>query len=57
MGARIKNLSESKSALLPGPGYHDPLPLFKYDGHTKFGKSKRSVIYDEKIAITNPSPL
>ena len=57
MGARIKNLSESKSALLPGPGYHDPLPLFKYEGHTKFGKSKKTVIYDEKIALTNPSPL
>ena len=57
MGARTKNLSESKSALLPGPGCHDPVPLFKHEGYTKFGKSKRTKIYDEKIALTNPSPL
>ena len=57
MGARIKNLSESKSALLPGPGAHEPIPLFKNDGHTKFGKGKRSALFDEKSALINPGPL
>jgi hypothetical protein len=33
------------------------LPSLKRDPSTKFGTSKRSGIYNEKLAALNPSPL
>ena len=57
MGARFQSTFEAKSSQLPGPGAFDPKPIFKYEGHTKFGSGLREGIYNEKLAKLNPSPL
>jgi hypothetical protein len=57
MGSKITDLTLSKTAKFPGPGGYDPLPSLKQDPSTKFGTSKRTGIYNEKLAALNPSPL
>lgn len=42
-------MSGNKKRVVPGPGTYDSTAVntvHKYDGHTKFGKSERSGIYD-----------
>ena len=50
-------MSGQKTKVVPGPGNYEPKSHFKYDGHTKFGKSARAGIYDEKKAKFVPSPF
>ena len=57
MGLKINDLTLTKNAKFPGPGGYDPLPSLKKDPSTKFGTSKRTGIYNEKLAALNPSPL
>ena len=57
MGSRISDLTLEKTAKFPGPGGYDPLPSIKRDPSIKFGTSKRTGIYNEKLAALNPSPL
>jgi len=56
-----KELSASKSRKLPGPGNYDPSNSYnssiKYQGNTRFGKSKREGIYNERQARFVPSPF
>ncbi len=47
MGTKLQSsIMNKQSGFVPGPGGYDPHHQFKYDGHTKFGKSQRSGIYD-----------
>ena len=48
MGSKLEpgGIMSSKKVNVPGPGNYNPVSSFKYDGHTKFGKSERDGIYD-----------
>ena len=50
-------LNQKSNKNVPGPGNYDPVAVHKYDGHTKFGKSQRSGIYDQRKAKFVPSPF
>lgn len=58
MGAKFESvLTNKETKKLPGAGTYDPKPVFKYDGHTKFGSSQRAGIYDVRKAKFVPSPF
>lgn len=60
MGSKLETggiMSGQKTKVVPGPGNYDPNSVHKYDGHTKFGKSARDGIYDERKAKFVPSPF
>ena len=56
-----KDRDALKSRQLPGPGNYEPAYSYnsqnKYNGHTKFGKSMREGIYNDKLAKFVPSPF
>mmetsp|Transcript_5502 Transcript_5502/g.9339 ORF Transcript_5502/g.9339 Transcript_5502/m.9339 type:complete len:344 (-) Transcript_5502:28-1059(-) len=58
MGTKLESSLQNKQAqFVPGPGVYDPVSQFKYDGHTKFGRSQRAGIYDVRKAKFVPSPF
>lgn len=59
MGKKLESCLSTKSDFVPGPGNYEPNPnvVANYGGHTKFGKSKREGIYNEKAALFVPSPF
>lgn len=59
MGEKLnhKENAVKRSMQMPGPGAYDAVPSFKYDGHTKFGSSTRTGIYNDKQAKFVPSPF
>jgi hypothetical protein len=59
MGSKLEpgGIMSRKTVNVPGPGNYNPISSYKYDGHTKFGKSTREGIYNTRNAKLVPSPF
>lgn len=56
MGAKT-DLNKKSTSNLPAPNHYNPSPLFKYEGHTKFGKDQRHGMINERQLSIVPGPF